>query len=385
MLVVVGWRSGVLWGMVVLVTISIAAGAASGAIQQTPMSSWEANGRVSTIVVQNGVAYLGGQFTAMLSPSGVSVPRNHLAAIQVSTGRLLAWNPNANGNVNVLRIAGGVVYVGGGFSSLGGRPRYDAGAVSATTGAVSRTWAARTDGSVTAMAVLGSTVYLGGSFGHVNGIARTRLAAVSTSGVLDASWRPAANSTVRVLVADSATQRIYAGGDFTTVSGVSTPYLTALGTILGHVHAFAARPTGRVWGLSLSGNSLYAAVGGHTPAGEVAAYNVPSGAARWSRWFDGDAQTVSATATTVYVGGHFVNVCADQSGGGSPWVCTNPVPRAKLADFAATDGSLGSWSPGTDSEYGVWALRTPPGYLVIGGDFKHVDGQHHWHYAQFVR
>jgi hypothetical protein len=374
-----------LLGAVALGAVSLAVVPAGGAIHTLPMASWQANGRVSTIVVQNGVAYLGGQFTAMLSPAGVIVRRNHLAAVQVSTGRLLSWNPDASGNVNVLRVAGGVVYVGGRFSSLGGRPRYNAGAVSATTGAVSRTWGARTDAAVTAMAILGNTVYLGGSFGHVKGIARTRLAAVSTSGVLDQSWRPTADSTVRVLLADSANARIYAGGDFAHVSDVSTPYLAALGTVLGHVHPFAARPTGRVWGLSLSGASLYAAVGGHTPAGEVAAYGLASGKARWSRWFDGDAQTISATATTVYVGGHFLSACADQSGGGTPWVCTNPIPRAKLADLAATNGSVGTWNPGTDSEYGVWTMRTPPSHLLIGGDFKHVDGEHHWHYAQFVR
>jgi hypothetical protein len=64
---------------------------------------------------------------------------------------------------------------------------------------------------------------------------------------------------------------------------------------------------------------------------------------------------------------------------------TSPTSRAKLAELATSDGSLGSWNPGTDSKYGVWTLRTPPSHVLIGGDFTHVDGQHHWHYAQFLR
>lgn len=359
--------------------------AAAGSIRPQPLVTWQANGRVSTIAVSSGIAYLGGQFTAMISPGGRVVARHHLAAVAISSGRLLRWNPTANGDVNVLRVAGGTVYAGGQFSSVGGRSRHNVAAISAGTGAVRRPWRARTDGIVDAMTVRGKTIYLGGAFSQVNGARRIRLAALSTSGALDPSWRPSADATVRVLVADPATGQVYAGGDFQRISGIRSPYLAALGTRLGAVHRFAARPTGRVWDLALHGSGLYAAVGGHLPAGEAAAYALPSGTTQWSRWFDGDVQAITATGRTVYVGGHFVNICADKSGGGSPWVCTNPIARTKLADLSAADGSLRQWNPAVDSEYGVWAIRATPSYLTVGGDFKHVAGQHQWHYAEFLR
>jgi hypothetical protein len=365
--------------------LCLVSSSAVGAIRSQPLVTWQANGRVSTIAFSSGVAYLGGQFTAMISPTGRVVPRHHLAAVAIASGKLLAWNPNADGDVDVLRVAGGAVYAGGQFSSIGHRSRHNLGAINARTGTVRRPWRAWTNGAVDAMTVRGKTIYLGGSFTQVNGARRVRLAALRTSGALASAWRPSADATVRVLVADAVTRRVYVGGDFLHISGTRTPYLAALGTRLGVVHSFAARPTGRVWDLALHGSSLYAAIGGHLPAGEAAAYTLPNGTTRWSRWFDGDVQAITATSGTVYVGGHFVNICADQSGGGSPWVCTNPIARTKLADLSASAGALRMWNPAVDSEYGVWAMRTTPSHLTIGGDFKHIANQHQWHYAEFLR
>jgi hypothetical protein len=357
---------------------------AAEALTNTPLGTWQANGRVSAISVAGGVVYVGGQFTAMISPTGQSVARAHLAAVDETTGDLLAWNPGTNGTVDAVRESGGVIYAGGSFTEAGGHPRTNVAAFS-STGAVVSAWHPTPDATVDALAVSGSTIYLGGSFTHVDGAARTRLAAVTTKGGLRSGWNPAADATVRSLSVDAATGRVYAGGDFSHISGISRPYLAALSPLTGTVEGWASNPTGRVWGIAIDGPNLYAAVGGHTPAGEVAAFDTTTGSLRWSRWTDGDAQTIAATGGSVYVGGHFINVCATNAGGGSPWVCTQPIARAKLAQFAESDGTLQSWDPPCDSEYGVWALRATTTHILIGGDFKHVDNQHHWHYTEFLR
>jgi hypothetical protein len=157
-----------------------------------------------------------------------------------------------------------------------------------------------------------------------------------------------------------------------------------LGEKLGAVRAWAAAPFGQVWSLALSSSgSLYPAVGGHE-GGQLDSFNPAGGALRWDRFADGDVQAVSVTGDRVFAGGHFMNACATNQGGGTPWVCTAPVMRNR---FFATDtsGALLPWDPEGNSLYGVWALRSDAGHIVAGGDFTVVDGMHQARYAEFVR
>ena len=362
----------------------LAVASSAGALTNAPLQTWQANGRVSAISVAHGVAYLGGGFTAMISPTGQTVSRAHLAAVDEATGKLLGWNPGTNGSVFAVRVGNGVVYAGGSFTQAGGQKRGHAAAFT-TAGRVVSTWHPALDASVNALAVLGSTVYLGGNFTHANGVARSRLAAVTTSGALVSRWHPSADAVVRALAVDKATGRVYAGGDFTHISGSSQPYLAALSTSSAAVNRWASHPPGRVWGIAIDGPNLYTAVGGHVPAGEAAAYNATTGNQLWSRWTDGDAQTIAASNGSVFVGGHFINTCATHSGSGSPWVCTNPLVRTKLMQLTETTGALQPWNPTCDAVYGVWTLRATTTHILIGGDFTHVQNQHHWHYTTFLR
>ena len=60
----------------------------------TPQDTVDPNDRVYAIVQVGRTIYIGGEFTAVDGQ-----PRNHLAAIDASTGALTAWNPDANGSV----------------------------------------------------------------------------------------------------------------------------------------------------------------------------------------------------------------------------------------------------------------------------------------------
>ena len=354
--------------------------------QNAPMATWQAGGRVRTLAVANGIAYLGGSFTTLFSHgTRHSVVRNHLAAINVSTGAPTPWNPNVNGPVRVIRVIGTRVYIGGSFTSVGGRRVRNVAAVGVTGGRPVRGFAASANGAVNALAASNTTLYVGGAFTRVDGVAHRTLAAVSlATGALRPAFHAGTSGVVNTLLRDAGTRRLYVGGKFARIDGLSRPFLGAVGSRRGAAFRWANPPLGQVWSLALQpGASLYAAVGGHE-GGQLDAYAPSTGRRRWHRFADGDVQAVALTGGEVLAGGHFLNVCGTNAGGGSPWVCAVPVQRDR---FFATDatGAVQSWDPSANSLYGVWALRTDPRHVIAGGDFTIVNGSHQARYAEFLR
>jgi hypothetical protein len=158
-----------------------------------PAATWQTNGAVRAIRIANGVIYLGGDFTALRPPGAASgsheVARGHAAAIDARTGRLLHWNPGVNGRVNAISVLGRRVYLGGSFTRVSGRPRRNIAAVGRRRGHV-KPWNPGADAGVHAIAVGRSGgVFLGGGFHHVAGLRRDGLAKVSETGAV-AGWAP---------------------------------------------------------------------------------------------------------------------------------------------------------------------------------------------------
>ena len=89
------------------------------------------------------------------------------------------------------------------------------------------------NGNVQAVAVLDGIVYVGGHYTDycgpqsgqhtcTNPIARSKLLAVEeTTGTLNTTWHPAANSTLGVFAMDGSGGRLALGGDFTKLAGVN--------------------------------------------------------------------------------------------------------------------------------------------------------------------
>jgi hypothetical protein len=355
-----------------------------------PIATWQAGGRVSALAIANGVVYMGGSFTSLIShgASRKTITRNHLAAVNETTGVPLAWNPNVNGAVHSLRVVGGRVYVGGSFTSVGGRTVHNLAAVSLGTGRVITTFRGSANGEVDALAASATKLYLGGTFSRVDGFAHGNIAAVALgTGAAANGWAARTNGPVHTLLVGTGSGRVYLGGHFSAVDGRPRSWLAAVGAKKGSNFSWATAPLGQVWALALSPQGqLYVGVGGHE-GGQLDAYNAATGSRHWQRFADGDVQTVSVAGSEVLAGGHFLNACGDTSGppgSGSPWVCTVPVQRDR---FFATDpnGALQSWNPGGNSLYGVWALRSDATHIVAGGDFTIVDGTHQARYAEFMR
>ena len=333
----------------------------------------QTNGRVNTITVSGDTVYIGGSFTEVISKDGVAVARSRLAAINANTGKLTDWAPQVNRPVSALAVDGGRVYAGGVFTRAGGKRHNYVARIDAATGEVDHTFDAGTDLPVRALAASGGFLYLGGEFGAVNGEVRSRLARVRVDGItgeLDPNWTPAANGAVRTLELSPDSNRLYAGGEFTTISGKTRRNLAALVASTGDLDTSWLRdyPGRPVYDVEASGTRDYVAGGG--VGGEAAAFDASTGAPLWSLKGDGDFQGVAYLDGQVYFGGHFR-------------VLDDGTRRTRLLAVAANTGALSEWKPKADR--GVWALEAnaPNTRAYAGGDFTKISGQPREGFAQF--
>jgi fibronectin type 3 domain-containing protein len=357
-----------------LVCFATGSAQASGGIAVLPTPTAQTNGEVDAIAVYGTTAYIGGTFTAVRpagSPSGSgNVGRQDLAAIDLTTGDVLPWNPGANGDVRALTVSpdGSTIFAGGAFTSLGGVSRNRIGAVT-SSGAVTP-WNPGASGPVRALTIVNSKLYVGGEFTSIGGAGRSRLAAFDLpGGTLDTAWQPSANNWVTALVpALDGSDRIFAGGYFTSMNGDSSQqYLTALDTATGANTGWQDHPESgdHVDALTATATQLFAAEGG--PGGKAEGFDQSTGARQWTAQVDGDAQAIAASGSLVYVGGHFVNYCVGGTGSGAPYECTTPLARGKLLALVQADGSIDDWNPSTNGPLGVYALAICANGLCAGG------------------
>jgi hypothetical protein len=168
--------------------------AAPAFAQNPPATTWQTNGKVRAITISGGVMYVGGVFTSV-RPTGASAgsaatrTRQNAAAIDVATGKLLRWNPHPNGQVFSIAISGGTAYVGGSFSKIGGANRANLAQVGLGVG-TAQSWNPGTNATVDVVRVgPNGNLFIGGQFTRVARQQRTRIASFKPSGRLG-TWAP---------------------------------------------------------------------------------------------------------------------------------------------------------------------------------------------------
>jgi hypothetical protein len=269
--------------------------------------------KVNAIVAVGDNAYLGGEFTTMVSSSGSTSSRGYLAAVEGPTGRLKSWNPKANGKVWAMELSADKqwVYVGGDFSSIGGVTVSKLAKVSIATGKVDKTFKPKSvKGRVRALALAGDRLYLGGEFKSVAGQVRPKLAAVDaiTGALVD--WTPPPLGPGRyigqtgvptpdydpghVYAVEVLGGTVFAGGTFLDIG--CTPALVAVDAVTGGLAALQYEPERPVFSLEAAGGILYAVAGG--PGGRLYAYGPEDDDPVWKAKFDGDAVGVAVSPTT---------------------------------------------------------------------------------------
>lgn len=366
---------------------------ASASYLRLPARTWGTNGRILTILPVGDRVYVGGTFTDLIDPSGVSYPVSNLAVFSAVTGAAdLSFQAATDGSVNALASDGTSLYIGGTFGTVSHGPttetRSRVAALDPSTGVV-QSWAPDVAGQVDAVTFSPATasVYIGGNISEVSGTGGSStphpfIAKIdAASGAVDSAFAAAPNDRVRALnVAGDGSGRLYIGGNFTSVSGApKTRSFTAVDLTTGVVDpSFAPAPYNQgaspvVTDITSDATRVFVAAGGS--GGACAGLTASTGALLWSNHANGNMQSIRLVSDSLYCGGHF--------GGSASFA---GVAREKLAAVDPATGSVRAFDPRINSSLGTWSLGAQPGdpNLYLGGDFTEVSGVPQPHYAEFI-
>jgi hypothetical protein len=189
------------------------------------------------------------------------------------------------------------------------------------------TW--QINGVVWSQVTVGNTVYATGSFsrarppgvaaGGVGEVAAANIFAFDiTTGNRVSTFSHALNAQGLVIAASPDGSRVYVGGDFSTVDGLSRNHIAAFDTATGALSS-TFRPS-----------------------------------------IAGQVRGIAATTSTVYAGGNFLSV--------------NGVGRTRLAATAASTGALLSWAPTANNVVRTMVLSPDRTRVIAGGHFTTLNG-----------
>ncbi|MEE8399226.1 MAG: chitobiase/beta-hexosaminidase C-terminal domain-containing protein [Desulfobacterales bacterium] len=344
-------------------------------------AAWDPNpgsGTVHAMMISGSTLYAGGTFSSIGGQT-----RSRLAATQLADGANTGlanatWNPGVTGtSVAGLLVSGNRLYVSGRFTAIGGQVRNNIAVIDTVgtgdgTGRANATWNPNiTATSVSALALdgTGNRLYVGGDFSSVGGLVRHHIAVVDAagsgdgSGNPDASWDPDANQPVASLVLSSEGSRLYMGGRFNSIGVLARNRIAAIDKTTGIATDWNPGANGTVNCLTLSGNTLYAGglfttIGGQA-RNRVAALDVTTNAATtWDPNANAGVNSILAEGTTLYVGGDFTTI------GGSA--------RGRIAALNTATSTATPWDP--DADDSVNALLLSGSTLYVGGSFTEVGG-----------
>jgi hypothetical protein len=321
------------------------------------------NGAVRALALNGGTLYIGGEFSTMAAK-----PRSQLAAWDTSAQLLLPWAPQANATVSSLLAAGTTLYVGGYFTQISAEPRKNIASVDGLSGAV-LPWNPQGDGAVLTMDLQDQTLYVGGFFNRVGGQLRNGLAALDIKSTNALSWDPnPVGGKINSLKVDCNT--VYVGGYFTNIGGANRYRIAAVDSNTGQATSwnasldlyYSASLASYVSTLTIVGDRVYlggefSSIGGQSQH-DVAAVSTSTGQlVPWNPGINGGVSAVAAAGRRVLAG------IVTATGG---------VARRNLAAFNETNGVVLSFAPLVSGP--VYAMAIADSKLFVGGDFTSING-----------
>ncbi len=182
--------------------------------------------------------------------------------------------------VTGLAVAAGKVFVVGNFAALGGAERNGAGAVDATTGALTP-WDPHLGGLASRVVALGGRVYLAGGFVTAGDASRNGLAAFDAVTEALLPWDPAANSNISALLIDGG--RLLVAGFFTRVGGADRSGVAELDPVTGLAQAFQVPDLHEAFTVAVDADTVYVAGRFGDRDFATRAIRKADGSTRWTR------------------------------------------------------------------------------------------------------
>jgi hypothetical protein len=391
------------------------AAAGTAPVSRTPatgtpaLSSTVPNQRVLQLVPCGDRMYAVGDFTAITQGGSVVTRHGVMSFLAAAPFTLTSFAPAVNGVVATIAFNGpdcSSAYIGGSFTAVNGTAVANLAKISTTTGDVVKAFGHNANARVETLLVTRGHLLAGGSFTKINGSARTAYASLQpASGRVETylsqafsgryEFPDAARNRTRVASQELSRQgdRVVVTGVFTSVAGVHREQVAVLAlgatqaTLTGWVapelfaHCAKSQPYyARAAAWSLDGSTLYLAATGFRPHDEpsgrgprtglcdsVSAFSSAAGSVRhkWINYTGCDSlYSVTADASTVYVGGHQRWMSNSQA-------CNKAGPGAVeapgLAGVSVGSGAL-SWNPTRSRGFGATDLVMRPAGLWVASD-----------------
>lgn len=271
------------------------------------------------------IVYVVGSFTSVTDALGTHA-RNRAAALDVETGLFTAWNPNLNGSASAVAVDTSGVYIVGSFSQVGGITRNQLCKVNKTTGALDGTFASALlsgNSNINCLLLAGGWLWVGGGFFNTAPAVFKRgpVRFNPTSGALDTWFGDVGGAFGHVGQYGMAAlgSNIYVGGDFNQVNvstlAVTRNYAAAWDLTSGALQAFAPDTgtdglfSGIIRSVGVSGSDIVLAGHYGSPFQYIRKHNATTGAVlAYSGVADNGASSVAIGSGKVYAAGSFTTL-----------------------------------------------------------------------------
>jgi hypothetical protein len=349
-------------------------------VNWTPLSHG-VNGKVDVLALSGSDLYLGGEFTQATDANGPKTV-NYLAQWHIPSSTFSSLSVGLNGFVYAILVSPGGIYAAGTFTMAGGNPASHVALWDGNAWSTLQNQYAIQDGVDSyafALALSGNDLYVGGQFTSAGG----RLASyVARWNVNDRQWYSPGNGPNGNVYAVAVNGNdVYVAGDFSSAGGLTANGVTfwnrssgvwsSMGSgLAGCTGVFCLGP--KPFAIAINGNSVY--VGGNfQTAGGVTVNNI----ARW----DSASKTWSAldggvTGCNLVGCGAIVYTIVDDGGGVDVGGLFNNIGATTANNIGLWNGS--AWETFTGRDDGITGTNDTifaiapdgAGDYYIGGQFS---------------
>lgn len=375
------------------------------------------DGRVESIVQVGSLMVISGTFTQIRAANSSTVlTRNRVAAFDAETGVISnSFAPDADDEVNTV-LPGplpGTVYLAGNFNKIDGKGPGSVALLRVADGSRVASFApgSFSGGRPNDLRLAGGRLWVGGNFASIGGVAQPALATLDPlTGALDpfmglvlaGTHNGGKTSVLKMDVTPDGT-RLVLVGNFVTIGGLRNEQAAMLdltgssaqlanwqtafyqaacsSSFNSYMRDVDISPDGSYFVITTTG----AYGGSSSPCDSSSRWDFSrtgSGvSATWVAYTGGDTTyAVAVTGSAVYVGGHFRwqnnPLAGDSAGQGA-------VSRPGIAALDPTNGLPLAWNPGRPLGVGVFDLLATPTGLWMGSDTDYTNSEYHAKLAFF--